>query len=61
MPGSPYAVLKYWLEKHLNVEGPTFSKMETGRLRIKYLFPWGVIDIFVYLKKSILFSSGGVI
>ena len=49
----PYAVLKYCGKKLLNVEGPTFwSKMETRRLPMKYLFPRGVIDISVYLKKT---------
>ena len=61
MPGIPYGVLKYWLEKPLNVEGPTLSKMETGRLRMKYLFLHGAIE---NLKKSsvhaILSISGGV-
>ena len=65
MPVSPYAVLKYWLEKLLNMEGPTLLlsqfSMETRRLRMKYLFPLGAIDISVYLKKSILSSFGGVI
>ena len=58
MPGSPYAVLKYWLEKLLRGR---VNSLETGRLRMKYLFSRGAIDISVYLKKSILSSSGGVI
>ena len=53
MPGTPYAVLKYSGGKILNMEGPTlWSKMETGRLPMKYLFPHGAIDISVYLKKT---------
>ena len=53
MPGTPYAVLKYRGEKLLNVEGPTlWSKMETGRLPMKYLFPRDAIDISIYLKKK---------
>ena len=53
MPGTPYAVLKYCGEKLLNVEGSTlWSKMETGRLPMKYLFPRGAIDISVYSKKT---------
>ena len=53
MSGTPYAVLKYCGEKLLNVEGPTlWSKMETGKLPMKYLFPRSVIDTSVYLKKT---------
>ena len=53
MSGTPYAVLKYCGENLLYVEGPTlWSKMETGRLPMKYLFPHGAIDISVYLKKK---------
>ena len=53
IPGTPCAVLKYCGEKLLNVEGPTlWSKMETGRLPMKYLFPRSAIDIFVYFKKT---------
>ena len=40
------------------MEGPTLSKMEAGRLRMKYLFPRGVIDI---LKKSVQSGSSCVI
>ena len=52
MPCTPYAVLKYCGEKLLNVEGPIlWSKMETGRFPMKYVFPHGAIDISAYLKK----------
>ena len=50
---TPYVVMKYCGEKLLNMEGRTlWSKMETGRLPMKYLFPRGAIDISVYLKKT---------
>ena len=53
MPGTPFAVLKCCGEKLLRVEGPTlWSKMETGSLPMKYLFPRGAIHISVYLKKT---------
>ena len=42
--------LKYCLEKILNVEGVNYLK--TAKLRMKYLFLRGAIDISVYLKKS---------
>ena len=53
MPCTPYAVFKYCGEKLLNVEGPTlWSKMETGRLPMKYVVLHGAIDISIYLKKT---------
>ena len=47
MPGSPYAVLKYWL-----VEGPTLEAKGDRKTSNEILFPRDAIDISVYLKKS---------
>ena len=59
MPGTPCAVLKYWL-----VEGPTLEAKGDRKTSNELLFPHGAIDISVYLKKStvhaILSSSGTV-
>ena len=49
MPGTLYAVLKYWLEKLLNVEGPTQQRPEDFENEIP--LPGGAINISVYLKK----------
>ena len=65
MPGTPYAVLKYCGENFLNMEGPTlWSKMKTGGLPMKYLFPRGAIDISVILEEDEVLCtrySGGVL
>ena len=52
------------LELGLRGRANSLSKMETGRLQMKYLFPRGAIDISVYLKKfsvhAILSRSDGM-
>ena len=61
MPGSPYAVLKYWLEKVIKWKGQLSKQNGDWKTSNEIHLPAGAIDISVYLKKSILSSSGGVI
>ena len=47
MPGTLYAVLKYWLENLLNVEGQLSKHNEDWKTSNENLFPCGAIDISV--------------
>ena len=64
MPGTPYAVLKYWLGNSLTWKDQ-LSKQNGDRKTSNELPPRGVIDISVNLENSsvhaILSSSGSVI